>query len=511
MTRPEGDEADDAVGEDAVASGGRAVVATALVFVLAALSGGYLLGAHPFWQDEAATMSATARTWGQLADLLGHQDRVFAVYYGFLHVFRRLGDSTTWVRVPSLVGLVIASATTVPVARRAGATVPVAALAGALVAVNPFMAVYAREARPYTLAAAASTLMLLAALRAAERPTAGRLAAWLLAGVLTIALQFLVGVSVVLAAGWLVAQHRRDRRVRLAAAAGLVAFLGWAVALGGQAGQVAYLAAEPKGYRIHTTTDVLGGDAPAAGLLLLFGVAVLATPRDPRCRVRVLVLGSAAAAPPVLAVAEVIKPVYAARYLIQIVPLLAVGIALGLQAVAHGLASGRSAPARGRRGLRTSGPALGAAAAIALTALAVGLVQTRAHARAAYFEDDPVTVAAALSAQVQAGDLIVYQSNIARPLMELYLPAATVAALHDVLLDRPGPVTGTFPGTRLPLSRVQPQLAAAPRVWFLHLGPPADAEETATKVLLDRTHQQRTAATGGEIGLDIYTRPPGQA
>jgi mannosyltransferase len=156
--------------------------------VTSSIVGGYELGGPSLWRDEAYTKDAIGRSAGQIFALLGHQDAVHGAYYLLMHVIAgAIGTSATALRFPSLCAMVVATAFTAAIGRRAAAlpqpsggpgpagghpVSPVSTpaltglLAGMVFATAPYMTFYAQTARSYaivTMLAAIATYLLLRA------------------------------------------------------------------------------------------------------------------------------------------------------------------------------------------------------------------------------------------------------------------------------------------------------------------------------------------------------------
>ena len=84
--------------------------------------GGYEIGGPSLWRDEAYTRDAINRPVGQIFTLLGHMDAVHGAYYLLMHVVAAaIGTSATALRFPSLCAMVVATAFTAAIGRRAAA------------------------------------------------------------------------------------------------------------------------------------------------------------------------------------------------------------------------------------------------------------------------------------------------------------------------------------------------------------------------------------------------------
>lgn len=187
-----------------------------LLLLLTAL-GGVLrftrLGAQSIWIDECMTIGwideVAARGWGSMLQNI----------HGPLHaasvvLASRISTQEWWLRLPSALGGTLAVLTLGLLARRvAGART--ALTAAAIMAVSPFALYYAQEVRNYAFTFLFASVTLIAALRVAERPTAGRIVLFVLAE-LASALSNLNGLFLALGANlWLVLVLWRQRRAVL--------------------------------------------------------------------------------------------------------------------------------------------------------------------------------------------------------------------------------------------------------------------------------------------------------
>ncbi|MBX6166952.1 MAG: glycosyltransferase family 39 protein, partial [Thermobispora bispora] len=133
---------------------GSAAVVTVVPAVLALAAGLWNLGGPPPWRDEAATISAAARTLPQLAHLLQSVDAVHGLYYALMHLVVGVpGTAEVVLRIPSVVAGALAAAGTGALGRALGA--PRTGLyGGVLLALMPIFSRYVQEARPYSMTAA---------------------------------------------------------------------------------------------------------------------------------------------------------------------------------------------------------------------------------------------------------------------------------------------------------------------------------------------------------------------
>ena len=151
---------------------GRLVIAVPAA--TAAVVGGYEIGGPSLWRDEAYTKDAITRPVSQIFALLGHQDAVHGAYYLLMHVIAAAaGTSAVALRFPSLCAMVIATAFTAAIGRRAadlalaqdagrGGWFDIPALTGLLsgmvFATAPFMTYYAQMARSYAIVTMFATI-----------------------------------------------------------------------------------------------------------------------------------------------------------------------------------------------------------------------------------------------------------------------------------------------------------------------------------------------------------------
>jgi mannosyltransferase len=111
-----------------------------------------------YWRDEAATMSAAQRPFGNLLQTLGNIDAVHGAYYLLIWVVVRLGGTGELVtRLPSALAMAGAAAAVAALGRRMIS--PRAGLAAGLVfAVLPEVSLYGQDARPYAIVVALAAL-----------------------------------------------------------------------------------------------------------------------------------------------------------------------------------------------------------------------------------------------------------------------------------------------------------------------------------------------------------------
>lgn len=284
------------------------------------------------WYDEAATITGSTRSWGQLWVMLHNVDAVHAIYYAGMHVwFNLVGYSPFTLRFPSAVAIGVASFFTALIAARMSSN-RAALCAAILVVLIPRLTFAGAEGRSYAftaMLAAIATWLVVSGYLTGRR--------WMLYGVVMALMiaTFLFSVLIFLPHAFFVSKWARSARVRwlvwsivallLAAPVGLLSL--------GQSKQVGWLSSPTS----KTVSDVAiaqfgGNSALFAGLLwaaAACGVVVVSRTMDRRTALGV---ASWALAPTLLLVViSFIRPVYDPRYVTFSAPAMALlaGVAVG--------------------------------------------------------------------------------------------------------------------------------------------------------------------------------------
>ncbi|HYF27611.1 MAG TPA: glycosyltransferase family 39 protein [Baekduia sp.] len=323
---------------------GRASTATALLVLLAAALRLPTLDAQSLWVDEAATaLVLDAGSLGDLLQAIADQESTPPLFYLLTWpLVQAFGDAEWVLRLPSA----LCGIATVPVLAAVGARLggPRAGLAtGLLAAVNPLLVWFSQEARAYALLVLLVALSLLAALRALERPGAGRLAAWGVVGGLALTTHYFALFVVVGEAVWLAWALRERPRVLLAGGVplGALALAVLPLALDQrEADRAAFIRDEALGKRLAELPKqwlvgydgplelVLGVLAGAVALAALWGVRRRFGPWPRALRPLLLVLGASLAVPLLAAVAG--EDFVLTRNLLPSLVLVLVAVGLGL-------------------------------------------------------------------------------------------------------------------------------------------------------------------------------------
>jgi mannosyltransferase len=104
-----------------------------------------------FWVDEYLTQSAIARPWGDLFDLITTRDPALGPYYVIMKIWSSASTSLFWMRLPSVVAMASAVVVVAVLVRRL-AGMRIAYLAAGVMLLMPNISRYAQENRPYAFA-----------------------------------------------------------------------------------------------------------------------------------------------------------------------------------------------------------------------------------------------------------------------------------------------------------------------------------------------------------------------
>jgi mannosyltransferase len=502
-------------------------VPSATAFVV----GGYEIGGPSLWRDEAYTRDAITRPVSQIFALLRHQDAVHGAYYILMHVIAAgAGTSTTALRFPSLCAMVIATAFTAAIGRRAAALalapdagresrldIPALTglLSGMVFATAPYMTYYAQMARSYAIVTMFATIATYLLIRAYPdgrwRWWAAYAAAVALTGLFNLfGLLILAahGVTLLLSDARGAGQGRRIGRVPLrwlaAAAAALIVLGPLFDAARREQKQLNWVPRPDLTTIERLVFDFTGSRAlvlPFALLALAGIVACLADNWRP--------LNPAAVALPWLAVppflliaGSYIKPVYVERYVEFCLPALAVLVGAGLVGLIR-LAAGQRL---GRMGLAWLPPAV---AALVIAGLAVMLIGPQGAIRQTAARPDNLRLASAIvAANEQPGDVVFYIPLEMHVLGTGY--PAPFLRLRDIALAKSPIASATLTGTEITSpALLKSRFTDVRRVWVVTGGSnyqfptpstPVDKEKMALLVGLHILHRWQA----GEVMLTLY-------
>ena len=407
--------------------------------------GGYEIGGPSLWRDEAYSKDAITRSVSQIFALLRHQDAVHGAYYILMHVIAAAaGTSAVALRFPSLLAMVIATAFTAAIGRRAATLALALALApdagresrldipaltgllsGMVFATAPYMTYYAQMARSYAIVTMFATIATYLLIRAYPdgrwRWWAAYAAAVALTGLFNLfGLLILAahGVTLLLAdsrgaaADGRVAPGRRIGRIPLrwlAASAAAVIVLGPLLDVAHrEQKQIAWVTRPDFRTIEKLVSDFAGSRAlvlPFA-LLALAGIAAACLADNWRPLNPAAIALPWLVVPPFLLIGgSFIKPVYVERYVEFCLPALAILVGAGLVGLVRlvRLAAGQRLS---QSGLTWLPPAI---AMLVIAGLAVMLIGPQGAIRQTAARPDDLRLASAIvAANEQPGDVVFY-------------------------------------------------------------------------------------------------------
>lgn len=310
------------------------LAATALSFVLGLVQ----LGSDSFWVDDGFTLTHTSLGDDQFWRVIADHEMNGALYSVLMHGWVQIGQSETWLRLPS----VVFAAAVVPVLFLLGRRLfdeRVALTAAFLIAVNAFVVEYSHEARTYALTLLLATASVLAFVRFVDAPSRGRWAVWVLVTALLAHAHFfgvlVIGAEVVAVLGRRALPTPRRGLMKGFAVIGVFLLpIVWFLASGGDKGQVDGAPPLSPVRFVGVFSRLVGNGGPL--LLALVGVAIavalyhgtrsLWDDRGVRTEAQWSFLVCVAwVAVPVttVAVLSLAKPLFGARWLLLVAPALA--------------------------------------------------------------------------------------------------------------------------------------------------------------------------------------------
>lgn len=272
--------------------------------------------------DEAATWWAAQLDWVQLGKLLANQDRNFAPYYTFMHLWMLPSDSLWWLRIPSAVGGALSVVATAGLCRHLFGT-RAAWIAALLMVIAYSWVRFSQEVRPYSWSLAIATFATWAFVWMTGRRSRRIATVYLALMVVLPVTHLFAGI----AAGvhLLYSLVAKDRKLAVLAIIGALPTLVAAGLVMGQVKQVSWLGAVTP---LEAVRELVGLSkvvwyAPVAAAACA-GLASYRRIRKNRGNMpaEFVLLVSWWACPPVFlwVVSELVTPVYAARYVFWTLP-----------------------------------------------------------------------------------------------------------------------------------------------------------------------------------------------
>jgi mannosyltransferase len=471
-----------------------------------------------YWRDEAATLTAVDRSFGQLLAMLGQVDAVHGVYYLVMWpVVAVAGSGEVVTRLPSVLGMAIAAGMVAALGRRL-ASVPAGLAAGLVFALLPQISRYAQDARSYGMVAALATAASYLLIRAIG--TAGPRRWWLagyaaclgLMGALDVfTLLLIVAHAVTVALAWRRSGPGRERWALawgwLTAITAAVVLASPILVLGYEQRSTLKWLQKDRGLHALAKLGRITGPLPLlVALGAVLAVALLAGRWPGRGGLRAVWPGPLAGLclpwlilPAVILISvSFVSPVFTGRYVLYCLPALALLAGAGLVAAARTLKT----IAERQAGAGLSAPGwLAAATVLAIIAL-LGL-RTQLSVRAPGGHGDDIRRADHIvAAHYQPGDAVVYRGIDAK-----HFPAAYpygLVQLSAIARDQTPAQADNLAGTMVSLAAVRARLARVSRVWLV-----GTAGYPSVRVFGARGLTRIRAWRVGAIWLVLYRRGPG--
>ncbi len=417
-----------------------------------------------YWRDEAATISAVSRPFGDLISMLGNVDAVHAAYYMMMWpVAHALGTGEFVMRLPSALAAAVAAAFVAAIGRRM-ASAWVGLAAGLLFAVLPVATRYGQEARSYEMVVGVACIAsyLLVRVLGAEPAVRRR---WLIgygASLAVLGILNIFGLLLIPAHAITVALHWRrrggDQDARRLAAGWLAAalagvvlsspllLLGW-----DQRGQVAWIANNQSSSGLSTLLTLSGSALVTVVIAGIIAIALILSSEATgtrraawRWELTELSVPWMLVPPALLLGASVISPIYTSRYVLMCVP-------------AGALLGGMALVALGR----IVGP-------VALVVVVLAGFTAQVAQRQPYGHYDNVrALDQIVAANARPGDVVLYTNPNAESFGAAY--SYGLRKLPNIATKQAAIPSGTLGGTSVPLPELRSRLSHASRVWVVEI------------------------------------------
>jgi len=443
---------------------------------LAALAiGGWGITVPSLWRDESVSAVVARSPLSYMRQLVGDLDAVHALYYLLLRPFAAFGGSEFLLRLPSLIAFAAAAYGIAVLGRRLAG--PLAGLYGGLLyALLPMADRYAQETRSYAIVSLVAVLATWLLVDALETPSRRRYIAYAASiavlGWFHLYALLLVGVHAV--AVW-TARPRRVLPWVLAIAGAGIALLPLVVVASGQRETQLFWLGRPDLGDLAAFLREVAGNVPAAVVLLALAACGVWWSR----RTPIVALWAFA---PVLAsfLISQVYPVFDPRYVLFVVPAIALLAGIGLHAVTTSLRGHIAVPI--------------------IAFVMVGALTFSSHVEIrepASRPDDLRSLAAVLGAEQQSGDGVLFVPQRYRLFATVY--EEPFRHLTDLTNE---------PGMYEPRTAAQFTAAAAglDRVWLI--APPVGPRNIGDPrfVELRRAFKLVSNRSFGDTRLALYAR-----
>lgn len=462
------------------------------------------IGDSSYWRDEAASLVAVDRPFGQLLRLLGHTDIEHGVYYAMLwpivHLF---GTGELVTRFPSALAMTVTAAFVTAIGMRL-ASPAVGLAAGLVFAALPSTSVYAQNARPDAASVAfatAASYLLVRALQARQsrrRWLVGYAACMAALGWVNVLALFLVAAHAVTVALAALREENRAVARRLAVgwlAAAVAAFVATSpvIALSyAQRAAVAWIG--PPTFHMLTFLPTLISPLPngraydalfVVGIVACIGLGLLVSGVGGRVRLAQrwpaglleVILPWLLAPGMALIIVSFIKPLYFTRYILFSVPALALLAGAGI--VALGV---------------IAGPTMMVVLALA------GLSAQQAVRTPAGHGENIRRADKIVAARARPGDAVIFYNPSEESLVAAY--PYGFAQLENIGQAKTPAESETLTGIPAPVAVIRHRAAIAQRVWLVDFKHQVPLYNDINGLGFVLVHQWRS----GDLWLYLYAR-----
>jgi mannosyltransferase len=462
-----------------------------------------------YWRDEAATLAAVQRPFGDMVRMLGNVDAVHGAYYMFAWgVVRLFGTGELALRLPSAITMCIAAGFVAALGRRLVS--PAAGLAAGLVLVLlPQIDFYGQDARSYAMVVMVAVIASYFLVRALQAPPDERRRWWFayaaaiaLLGILNIFGLLLVPANAVTVALRCRRPAEGESRRTLAlswlgaAAAGCVLASPLLYLAYLQRSQVSWLRT-PDGLK---GLDQLVGNINMmiwAAVIVAAGLIVSAIAGIDRLRaawpamVTELSLPWLILPPAILLTASLITPMYTFRYVVFCVPAVALLLGTGIAALS-----------------RIAGPVAFIVAPLAFIVLAALSFRNQAYYREPGGHKDDIRQADKIvAAHRQPGDQVLYVSPYPASLAEIAAAYPYgLDKLRNIERARAAIPSGTIAGIDAPYPVVRQRLASVSRLWVVIINNDSPVTYHGKPILAGLHLRPVSSWRTSDLWLQLYVR-----
>jgi mannosyltransferase len=418
-----------------------------------------------YWRDEAATMAAVKRPYGEMFRMLGNVDAVHGAYYTLMWPLAHLfGTGEFVMRLPSVLAMAVTAAVVAAIGRRL-VSPWVGLAAGLLFAVLPVTGRYGQDARSYAIVMAIATVASYVLIRVFSAEPRRRRRWFVAYGACLAALGLMNIFGLLLIPAHLVTVALRYRQMRGSQDARRLA-IGWLLAVvcgvvistptlvfgWEQRGQIAWIANSGAASAAPVAlVTLLGSGWVTLAIATVIAAAIMVRAQDAgarrtawRWQLAELSLPWILVPPVLLVGTSLISPIFTTRYVLMCIP--AVALLGGMALVALG---------------RVAGP-------VGLAVVLLAGVTTQVAERTPSGHGDNIRgIDQIIRTDMHPGDVVLYTNPNSESFSAAY--PYGLAQLPDVAIKEAADPSGTLAGTFVGRSTLRARLRQAPRVWVVEI------------------------------------------